>query len=473
MSLDTKYRPIRFVDVLGQEATIKILRQFVVSGKGYQQSYLFAGPFGSGKTTLGRLLARALLCDAPEEGEPCNQCPSCQSILVSGGSDLYTEVDAATNSGKDNIKRITDELRYATFSGKRRIYLFDEAHQLSSFALDALLKPLEENIPGTQEKRMICIFCTTEPEKMRNTILSRCAPMFVVRSLPPGVIAERLKYVCEQEGIEYEGDQLQVIAEITECHIRDALKAIEGVQMLGPLNQENVASYLHLDLNILYLDILEALGSDLQRVMDLAGSLLGRVSPTIIYQKLGGASMAAYQLSLGSKPDVFWDKDRMAILAQRKEELLGYASRFSTRPSRPSSSMLLCDLATLHHGGGGVGDARIVIQTSPLQAAPINKGSVAATTPNLDLSQTSKQDIVTQTSKVGQTSEDAGKIRGTARLTSNGVYVDDRAVKKELMPSGETSGSGIGQLPSMSKVNETLFSQLLKIRIGELTRNGD
>lgn len=113
--------------MLGQDATVKILRQFIVGGAGFHQSYLFAGPWGSGKTTLGRLLARALLCQTPKPtGDPCDTCPSCLSILETGTHTDFVEVDAATNSGKDNIRRLLEELTYTTFSGGRRIYLFDE-----------------------------------------------------------------------------------------------------------------------------------------------------------------------------------------------------------------------------------------------------------------------------------------------------------------------------------------------------------
>lgn len=126
MSLDTTHRPKRFAEVLGQLGSIKILKGIVKKGAGFRQSYLFAGPWGSGKTTMGRILARALLCDNPQEGEPCDQCASCRSFIDRGGSEDFVEFDAATNSGKNDIKQITESLEYATFSGKRTIYLIDE-----------------------------------------------------------------------------------------------------------------------------------------------------------------------------------------------------------------------------------------------------------------------------------------------------------------------------------------------------------
>ena len=228
MSLDTKYRPRTYSDVLGQKATIQTLKGFIKSDAGWRQSYLFAGPYGSGKTTLGRIMARALLCSSPNEGVPCDECHSCKAMLI-GSHDSFIEVDAATNSGKADVKKLLEELGYASFSGKKKLYLFDEAHQLSRDALDALLKPMEENDRGSFDKKLVCIFATTEPEKMRQTVLSRCAPAFIIRHVDSEEIADRLQKVCEWERFEYEREALVLIADFTEGHIRDALKAIEGV----------------------------------------------------------------------------------------------------------------------------------------------------------------------------------------------------------------------------------------------------
>lgn len=339
--------------MLGQEDTVRILRQLIAQGTGFHQSYLFAGPFGSGKTTLARILARGLLCDSPREnGDPCDQCDSCRSILEGGTHTDFVEVDAATNSGKAEIRKITEEIEYATFSGKRRVYLFDESHQMSRDALDALLKPLEENIPGSQDKKLVCIFCTTEPEKMRTTILSRCAPVFVVRPLSPIVIAKRLAYICGQEGIEYEEEMLPLIGEITECHIRDSIKAIEGVSLLGPLNRPNVTSYLHLDLNDAYLDALLNIGKDLDSSIRAVERILERASPLTCYQRLANTAIMAFKVAMGvEKAAGYWDSERVAELASRGNDLLGFASVFSSRPGRPTPAMLFCDLAQLHHGG--------------------------------------------------------------------------------------------------------------------------
>jgi len=446
VSLDTKYRPKSYSDVLGQDASKKVLKHFVAEGKGYQQSYLFAGPHGSGKTTLGRILARALLCDAPVEGEPCDQCDSCRAILEDGSSIDFIEVDAATNSGKAEIKRLLDEVSYTTFSGKRRIYLFDEAHRLSKEALDALLKPLEENAPGSEDKRLVCIFCTTEPEKMRATLISRCAPTFQVRSLPPEVIAERLAYICEQESIECEPEVLTLIAEMTECHIRDALKAIEGVSMLGSVNKENVSAYLHLDLNATYLDVLEALGKDLALVHEKVGELVQRTSPKIIYERLAEISMLAYSVGMGvGKSPSYWDSERLKKVGQERGVLLlGYASRLARRPGQPSPSMLLCDLAHLHHGLTAA-TTQVVVQG----AAPVSSGSVAPSPTNLSPPTTAK------------TAPAPGTLPPVTGVTA---VVDERAVRQRSKESSSTPHDS----RSGTELDTDSFCRLLALRIAEL-----
>lgn len=456
MSLDTKYRPVRYEDVLGQEATKTILRRFVATGKGFEQSYLFAGPFGSGKTTLGRILARAMLCDAPKDGDPCDQCPSCTALITGGTVETFCEVDAATNSGKDEIRKIVEEIQYDSFSGKRRIYLFDESHQLTPHALDALLKPLEENLPGSRDKRLVCIFCTTEPEKMRQTILSRCAPAFIIRPLDPGVIAQRLARICADEGIEYEADALKVIAEMTECHVRDAIKAIEGVRMLGAINHANVAAYLQLDLNSLYLSVLEQLSVNLGEALQAAKKAAETASPGTCYQRLADAAMLAYQVYLGAgKPESFWDKQRIEALAQRGEALLGYASRFATRPGRPTLSMLLCDISSLHHFGGTVpnsGGMTIVVQAAPPAAggAPPDvlqqaRGQVAQPQPE---------------PPAREASPAVGKLPpGPKAGLVDGTFIDPRAVK------AERTGDDPKSPASPDELEAPLFCRLLGLEL--------
>lgn len=345
MSLDTKYRPITYNDVLGQRSSIKTLKGLVSNGAGWRQSYLFAGPFGSGKTTLGRILARALLCDDPVEGEPCDQCGSCQS-MINGGSTNFIEVDAATNSGKADVKKILEELNYSSFAGSRKLYLFDEAHQLSKDALDALLKPMEENSKGTMDKRLVCIFATTEPEKMRQTVLSRCAPAFIIHHVKSDTIAKRLSWVCEQENFTFDDEALSLIADVSEGHIRDCLKAIEGVASSNDkyVSVEAVRTYLHVDRNDVVCKILL---SDKADAMELCEELVSNTPIGIAYERLMTAAMFAVGLGMGtSSPPPYWNKEVLKQCFEKYEyKLLEFVDQISTRPRQGLTSALLkCDV---------------------------------------------------------------------------------------------------------------------------------
>ena len=461
MALDTKYRPIRFDDVIGQDASVKVLRQFIHTGTGFHQSYVFSGFHGSGKTTMGRILARGLLCEAPVGGDPCDQCASCVSILERGTSECFTEFDAATNSGKDDIRSIVDSLSYDTFSGKRRIYLMDEAHRLSKDALDALLKPMEDTVRGSDDKMLVCIFCTTEPERMRSTIFSRCAPAFVIRRVTPERIADRLAYVADKEGIAYERDALVLIAEATECHIRDGLKSLEGVSMLGGATVDNVQSYLRLNVNAHYLDILLNLGADLARVLETAEQVMQSVSPATAYERLAEAAMLAYRVSMNAaRPPSYWSKDTLDEVAKRHgDHLVGFADTFAARPGNPVAATLSCDLAVLHHNRSGswVARPRTIAgpAPAPAQSAPVPpvQGQV--------------QDRVVSAAPLPAA---AGKVAAEARPTSpyineGGVYIDPRAVARR---SSENAGRSNTAVPPMGSAE---FSSALSRLVYEFSVN--
>ena len=467
MALDTLYRPQRFSEVVGQEATTLSLCQFIKSGTGFHQSYVFSGGHGGGKTTIGRILARALLCENPEDGEPCDKCSSCRTILAGGSSECFFEVDAATNSGKDDVKKITESLQYSTFSGKRRIYLFDEAHQLSKNALDALLKPMEDSAPGSQEKMLVCIFCTTEPEKMRRTIFSRCAPAYSLRPVTPEAIAERLAYICGQEGIEHEQEALVLVAEVCESHIRDSIKAVEGVSKMGMVSRENVTEYLKLSANGLYLDILANLGHDLPRVSQLVDELVVLVSPTTCYEKLVEASMMVYRASLGViKVPAYWDAAQVKKVGDlHKQYLIAFASKLASRVGRPTMPMLLCDLAHLHHGRqGSLAVLGNTIGTQTAKAPPPRLPTQTQTPsgpPTSPVEGNSTSPDETSPAMMGKV--ESTKPERSPYVTSGGTFVDPRARKKRATETADKP---------KNELSTELFSSLLRIRVGELS-DGD
>ena len=455
MALDTKYRPRSYDDVLGQDAAVAVLRQFVKEGLGFHQSYVFCGQHGSGKTTLGRILARALLCSAPVEGNPCDQCPSCQVFLAGGTHESFEELDAASKSGKADLARIIENIDYATFSGKRRIYLFDESHRLSKQALDVLLKPMEDNVEGSEDKKLVCIFCTTEPEKMVSTIFSRCAPAFVVRAVDPEGIATRLAWVCDQEATEYDLEALVTISEVTDCHIRDALKTVEGVSMLGKITRENVSRYLQLGANDLALTLLESIGTDLKRAVETATQMAKEVSPSSAYERISEAAMCAYRAHLGvGRVPSYWEAGRVQAQAGRGPVLLGIASRFSAPPYRPTRHTLVLDVGTAHYAVTSNATpsqiASLVLEVA--EPAPQSPSPVLAPTPApksvLDerapqgpeipeAEVVAEPEVSSRATVVNEKLPGVGKVpsngtpaaRTTAR-TTDGVWIDPRAIGK-------------------------------------------
>lgn len=482
MALDTKYRPLRFEDVIGQESTVTVLRQFVKSGSGFHQSYLFCGGHGSGKTTLGRILARALLCESPKDGNPCDECLSCRSILERGSNECFVEVDAATSSGKDDVKAITDLLQYDTFSGRRRIYLFDEAHRLSKDALDALLKPMEDTAPGSEDKLLICIFCTTEPEKMRSTIRSRCAPAFVIRRVTSDGIADRLTYVCEKEGIPYEREALVIVAEAAEAHIRDALKSVEGVAQLGAVNVANTKEYLRLNANVTYLAILASLGRDLPRALKHAQELQEVVSPGTAYEKLAELAMLSYRTVLGvGKPPSYWPEAHIRKLGEMHQSfLVKVAQVLASKPGHPTFSMLECDLTALHFERRGeyVSGTPVVVQG---RAAPVPAISAPlAPEPAKEAEPVEHREVARE---VSTDAADAGRVSPPASapavppptpatpaapmVTKGGVYLDPRAVRKR--DPVEKRATPDGNLPPLGTAE---FRAGLRRLVDELAVNG-
>lgn len=441
MAIDTKYRPRRFEGVIGQDNTVKVLRQFVLSGAGFHQSYLFCGGRGSGKTTLGRILARALLCEDAKGGDPCDKCDSCRSILERGSHECFVEVDAANNSGKEDVTALTDLLQFDTLSGRRRIYLFDESHRLSKEAVDALLKPMEDTARNSEDKLLVCIFCTTEPEKMKTTIFSRCAPAFVIQHVTPEGLADHLARICDSEGIKYDREALILIAEVAECHIRDALKSVEGVSMLGRVDVENVRSYLRLNAVKHYMKVLLLLGRDLAGVITTVEELSKIVSPVTVYERLAELSMVAYRAHIGAgKAPSYWPANVVAALGNlHGPTLVRFAHVFSSKPAHPTFAMVECDLAQLHWlriAGVSTGNPA---WTSPIviaAAAPAMPAPPLAEIPVVPTQAPANAGRVTAPESA---TPSARHVAAPPRMMEDGTYVDSRGVNQaRTNPSAES-----------------------------------
>ena len=218
-ALYRKWRPRTFDDVVGQDHITETLKRQVASGR-LSHAYLFTGTRGTGKTTCAKILSRAVNCQNPVDGNPCNQCPAC--LGIENGSILdVLELDAASNNGVDQVRALRDEAVYTPAAVRKRVYIVDEVHMLSTPAFNALLKILEE-----PPEHLMFILATTELHKVPATIKSRCQ-QFSFKRILPGQIAQRLGYVAGQEGIDLTGEGAALLARLADGGMRDALSLLD------------------------------------------------------------------------------------------------------------------------------------------------------------------------------------------------------------------------------------------------------
>lgn len=227
VALYRQFRPENFDEVVEQKAAVTALRQSVKTGR-LGHAYLFCGQRGTGKTSIARIFARAINCENPINGNPCNSCPTCRGIFDGNLLDVI-EIDAASNRSIDNIKKICDEVNYAPSKAKYKVYIIDEVHMITNEAFNALLKTLEE-----PPAHAIFLFATTEPHSIPPTILSRCQ-RFDFRRISTDSIIGRLKYICEKENIKASDDALKLIASLSDGAMRDAISVLDqAASAAGP-----------------------------------------------------------------------------------------------------------------------------------------------------------------------------------------------------------------------------------------------
>ena len=228
-SLYRKYRPLTFESVVGQQHIVSTLQHAVTEGR-LSHAYLFCGPRGTGKTTMARILAKALLCQKAQGDHGCmpdGTCPECEAIAEGTHPDVY-ELDAASRTGVDSVREeIINSVNFAPVRGTYKVYIIDEVHMLTTQAFNALLKTLEE-----PPSHVVFVLCTTDPQKLLDTILSRCQRFDFHRISNEDILA-RMRYVCEQEGFSYDEEALEIVAKHARGGMRDALSTLEQLSVFG------------------------------------------------------------------------------------------------------------------------------------------------------------------------------------------------------------------------------------------------
>src|SRR5918911_2644756 len=219
--LARKWRPQRFDDVVGQRGVTQTLRNAIRANR-IAQSFVFSGPRGVGKTTTARILAKGLNCEQGPTITPCNNCPSCLEISSGKSIDVF-EIDAASNTGVDNIRELRENAKYAPARSRYKIFIIDEVHMLSTSAFNALLKILEEPPP-----HVVFIMATTERHKLPATILSRCQ-QFIFRTIAPAEIHAHLRQIAEREGVMIDDRALSYIVKASEGSMRDAQSLLDQI----------------------------------------------------------------------------------------------------------------------------------------------------------------------------------------------------------------------------------------------------
>lgn len=240
-ALYRKFRPNTFEEVKGQDAIVTTLKNQVKAGR-TSHAYLFTGTRGTGKTSVAKLMARAVNCEHPVDGSPCNECDTCKAI-AKGASMNVIEMDAASNNGVDDIRNIIEEVAYSPTEGRFKVYIIDEAHMVTTQAFNALLKTLEE-----PPEYVIFILATTDPQRIPITILSRCQ-RYDFKHIGQDVIKDRLTELLEKEGVHAEEKAIAYVAKMADGSMRDALSLMD----------QCIAFYLGKDLT--YENVLEVLGA--------------------------------------------------------------------------------------------------------------------------------------------------------------------------------------------------------------------
>ncbi|OMH40158.1 DNA polymerase III subunit gamma/tau [Desulfurobacterium indicum] len=304
LAIPRKYRPSKFSDVVGQEHVTETIKNAIKTGK-LAHAYIFAGPRGVGKTTTARIIAKALNCENPQDGEPCNSCSICEAINKGAFPDVI-EIDAASNRGIDQIRELRETVFYSPSRGKYKVYIIDEFHMLTKEAFNALLKTLEE-----PPEHVVFILATTELDKIPATILSRCQ-RFLFKKVPERRIIETLADICDKENVNFETKALKLVAVASEGCLRDAESLLDQLIALssGNITTEIASRFLGvLGSNILQELLQKGIEGDRKRLKESLNQLESTgYNPSTITRQLLSFIEEEFL-----KEESIWNEDELTV----------------------------------------------------------------------------------------------------------------------------------------------------------------